>query len=310
MKRLPPLNALRAFATAAQTGSFTKAGELLHVTQGAISRQVKMLEQHLDTRLFERAHQSVSLTPAGQALSDALLNAFGHMEEAVEKVRQTPARQMLNINAPPTFATRWLAPRLSDFRSQYPFIDLSITTDRIQTLKSARQHDCLVFFDQAPWPDLACQLLMQEHHIMACSPSLWHGNQPPKLVKATLLHILDGDKRLPVWEQWDLHFGLSGVDTQGGLHFSTLDQAINASIAGAGILVVDQTMIIQELQSGLLKRFDDRELMGPQAYWFAEITQNSQQKELVTTFRTWLMKQLSLSDTRAIELDELSLSPD
>ncbi|WP_291934038.1 LysR substrate-binding domain-containing protein [Limnohabitans sp.] len=217
---------------------------------------------------------------------------------------------MLNINAPPTFATRWLAPRLSDFRSQYPFIDLSITTDRIQTLKSARQHDCLVFFDQAPWRDLACQMLMQEHHIMACSPSLWHGNQPPKLVKATLLHILDGDKRLPVWEQWDLHFGLSGVDTQGGLHFSTLDQAINASIAGAGILVVDQTMIIQELQSGLLKRFDDRELMGPQAYWFAEITQNSQQKELVTTFRTWLMKQLSLSDTRAFELDELSLSPD
>lgn len=203
MKRLPPLNALRAFATAAQTGSFTKAGELLHVTQGAISRQVKMLEQHLDTRLFERAHQSVSLTPAGQALSDALLNAFGQIEEAVEKARQTPARQMLNINAPPTFATRWLAPRLSDFRSQYPFIDLSITTDRIQTLKSARQHDCLVFFDQAPWPDLACQRLMQEHHIMACSPSLWHGNQPPKLVKATLLHILDGDKRLPVWEHWD-----------------------------------------------------------------------------------------------------------
>ncbi len=145
---------------------------------------------------------------------------------------------------------------------------------------------------------------------MACSPSLWHGNQPPKLVKATLLHILDGDKRLPVWEQWDLHFGLSGVDTQGGLHFSTLDQAINASLAGAGILVVDQTMIIQELQSGLLKRFDDRELMGPQAYWFAEITQNSQQKELVATFRTWLMKQLSLSDARAFVLDELSLSPD
>lgn len=310
MKRLPPLNALRAFTTAAQTGSFTKAGELLHVTQGAISRQVKMLEQHLDARLFERAHQSVNLTPVGQALSDALSNAFGQIENAVEKARQSPTKQMLNINAPPTFATRWLAPRLSDFRNQHPFIDLSITTDRIQTLKSARQHDCLVFFDQAPWPDLACQKLMLEHHIMACSPSLWHGNQPPKLVNATLLHILDGDKRLPVWEQWDLHFGLSGVDTQGGLHFSTLDQAINASIAGAGILVVDQNMIIHELQSGLLKRFDERELMGPQAYWFAEITQNSQQKELVTTFRTWLMKQLSLSDACAIELGELSLPPD
>lgn len=310
MKRLPPLNALRAFSAAAQTGSFTQAGELLHVTQGAISRQVKMLEQHLEARLFDRAHQSVSLTPVGQALADALVHAFDQIQEAVEKASQTPTRQMLNINAPPTFATRWLAPRLSDFRQQHPLIDLSITTDRIQTLKNARQHDCLVFFDQTPWPDLACQRLMQEHHIMACSPSMWHGDRPPKLVDATLLHVLDGDKRLPIWEQWDLKFNLSGLDTQGGLHFSTLDQAINASIAGAGILVVDQTMITQELRSGLLKRFDARELMGPQAYWFAEITPNSDQQKLVATFRTWLMKQLLTPETSETERAEINPSRD
>jgi LysR family glycine cleavage system transcriptional activator len=292
MKRLPPLNALRAFATAARSGSFTKAGEAMHVTQGAISRQVKLLEDWLGVRLFVREHQSISLTPAGEELAHGLSQAFGLMEDAVAQVALAQPRQMLTINVPPTFATRWLAPRLSDFRLQCPHIDLSITTDRIVHLKEARHHDCLVVYDQQGWPQMRCERLMQEKHIMVCSPSLWSNHQPPSPRATTLLHILDGEKRLPVWEQWVVTHGLSDVNTKAGLNFSTLDQAINASVAGAGIVLVDQAMIVRELGEGLLRRMDEREADGPNGYWFMEVTSNPGQKTLVAAFRQWLLDQV------------------
>lgn len=299
MKRLPPLNALRAFTIAAQTGSFTRAGQLLHVTQGAISRQVKLLETSLDVQLFDRVHQSISLTPTGQALAEALGQAFDHMEAAVDAALQTPPRTLLSINVPPTFATRWLAPRLSDFRKQHPHVDLSITTDRISHHKACRHHDCVIFFDQHAWPTLPCEQLLLEQHIVVCSPALWHGPQPPLLQEATLLHILDGDKRLPVWEQWVTAHGLTHLDTQSGLSFSTLDQAINASVAGAGVVVVDKTMVTRELNSGALKRLDDREMHGPLGYWFAQVSQNVHQQQWIACFRDWLLSHTRLAEPEA-----------
>jgi DNA-binding transcriptional LysR family regulator len=292
MKRLPPLNALRAFSTVAQTGSFTKAGHEMHVTQGAISRQVKLLEESIGTRLFVRVHQSIIMTPAGRELANVLETAFGLMEIAVEKAGKTQPRQLLAINVPPTFATRWLAPRLSDFRFKHPQIDLSITTDTIQNAKALRHHDCLVIFDQLAWPTSACELLMLERHVMACSPDLWNDNLPPSLNSATLLHILNGEQRLPVWEQWMATHGSSHVDTQPGLNFSTLDQAINASVAGAGVAIVDKSMIVKELKSGMLRRFDARQIDGPNGYWFIDVTHNSARKELVSVFQQWLLAQI------------------
>jgi LysR family transcriptional regulator, glycine cleavage system transcriptional activator len=292
MKRLPPLNALRAFSMAAHFTSFTKAGEVMHVTQGAVSRQVKLLEDWLGVRLFVREHPSISLTPAGRALAHGLSQAFALMEESVAHVVQAQHRQMLNINVPPTFATRWLAPRLASFRLQCPHIDLSITTDRIVHRLEARQHDCLVVYAQQGWPQMHCERLMQEKHISVCSPSLWSQHQPPSLRLATLLHILDGHQRLPVWEQWVTTHGLTDVNTQAGLNFSTLDQAINASKAGAGIVLVDKAMVVRDLAEDLLRRMDDREMDGPYGYWFIDVTSKPEQKSMVAAFRQWLMAQV------------------
>ena len=264
----------------------------MHVTQGAISRQVKLLEASIETSLFVRIHQSIILTPTGRELADVLAKAFGLMEIAVEKARESQSRKLLAINVPPTFATRWLAPRLSDFRSKHPMIDLSITTDVIQNAKGVRHHDCLVVFDQMAWPKMKCELLMLERHVMACSPDLWRNNVPPSLDSATLLHILDGEQRLPVWEQWIVTHGASHVDTQPGLNFSTLDQAISASVAGAGVVIVDKTMIVKELNSGLLRRFDARQADGPCGYWFIDVTHNAERKDLISVFQEWLLGQI------------------
>jgi DNA-binding transcriptional LysR family regulator len=290
MKRLPPLNALKAFAVAAREGSFTHAGAVLHVTQGAVSRQIKQLETALGVPLFIRAHQAVELTPAGRELADTLNRLFGEMEVAVSRASGKHRQQMLTLNVPPTFATRWLAPRLSDFRARFAHIDLSITTDRISSMREARALDCLIVFAEEAWPRTHSERVMQERHVMVSSPALWRAGKPPRLQGATLLHILDGGQRLPVWEQWIAQHGPQDLDPRPGLTFSTLDQAINAAIAGAGVVIVDEAMVVRELQSGELKRHDALAVEGPFAYWFVPPGRGAATPERVQDFKTWLME--------------------
>jgi DNA-binding transcriptional LysR family regulator len=290
VKRLPPLNALKAFAVAAREGSFTHAGEVLHVTQGAISRQVKQLETALGVPLFVRVHQAVELTPAGKELADTLGRLFAEMEVAVNRAAGQHRPQMLTVNVPPTFATRWLAPRLSDFRTRFPYIDLHITTDRIAALREARSIDCLIVFDQQAWPRTVCEPVMKERHVMVSSPSLWRAGKPPAVPGATLLHVLDGGQRLPVWEQWIALHGPRELDARPGLTFSTLDQAISAAIAGAGVVIVDEAMVVRELQSGELVRHNTLSMEGPFAYWFVLPSREATTPARVHDFKSWVME--------------------
>jgi LysR family glycine cleavage system transcriptional activator len=292
--RLPPLNALKAFAVAARQGSFTLAGEEMHVTQGAISRQIKQLETALGVPLFLRVHQAVELTDAGRELADTLQRLFAEMEVAVNKAAGRHRRQMLAVNVPPTFATRWLAPRLSDFQARYPHIDLSITTDRVSSLRETRALDCLIVFDRQAWPRVACEPVLKERHIMVSSPALWKLGQPPVLPGATLLHVLDGGQRLPVWEQWIAQHGPRKLDAKPGLNFSTLDQAISAAIAGAGVVVVDEAMVVREIQSGELLRHNALHVEGPLGYWFVVPNRQSPVPDRVTDFKDWLLSHARL----------------
>ncbi|QDL53987.1 LysR substrate-binding domain-containing protein [Rhodoferax aquaticus] len=300
MRRLPPLNALRAFSVAAQTASFTKAGELLHVTQGAISRQVKQLEEAVGQPLFMRAHQGLVLTPVGKDLAASLEDVFAQLESAVDRAAQAVQRQLLAVNVPPTFATRWLAPRLSDFRARYPMIDLSITTDWVQKTRDAQNQDCLVVFGSEAWPKVQTERLMVEQHIMVSSPVLWRNDLPPSLSNATLLHILNGEERLPVWEHWIAVHGLSHVDPQPGLAFSTLDQVINAAVAGAGVAVVDQAMVVRELQSGVLRRHSQQQMSGPCGYWFIDVSHKPERQALARLFHDWLLTQFHRDQSMAL----------
>lgn len=289
MKRLPSLNALRAFAAAAQEGSFTLAGEALHVTQGAISRQVKQLESDLGVALFVRNHQKVELTAAGRTLAGTLNRLFQEMEQAVQQAALGSERQMLKLNAPPTFATRWLAPRLTDFRMRHPQIDVSVTTERVHNPRETRALDCLIVFGQEAWTQAICEPVMQERHVLVSSPALWRNGVPPDLLQSTLLHVLDGDARVPVWERWIAAHGPRELDARPGLNFSTLDQAINAAIAGAGVVVVDAAMIVRELKSGVLLRHNAQQIDGPHGYWFYAATTATAAP--VAEFKRWLMEQ-------------------
>ena len=291
--RLPPLHALRAFDAAVRSGSFTQAGEALHVTQGAVSRQIKQLEQWLGKPVFVRHHQGLILTPAGSVLAKCLDAAFGTIQDAVQQIQHLGARQRIAVNVPETFASRWLAPRLRAFHSRHPDIDLSITTSAVNNPREAQQYDCLVMFLDAPWAHGACRLLRQEHYVAVSSPELWLDGAPPNLAKATLLHVLAGAKRLPIWENWFASLGIRSIDARPGIAFSTMDQAINAAVSGAGVAVVDAPMIERDLAEHRLRRLDAHTLTGTHGYWFVEpgvsVKRDPAHSAVVALFQSWLL---------------------
>jgi len=295
MTRLPPLTALRAFDAAVRTGNFTRAGEALHVTQGAISRQIRQLEDWLGKPVFVRQHEGLTLTPAGSVLAQSLESAFGTIQAAVEQIGSLGARQRICVNVPETFASRWLAPRLRDFRSRHPDIDLTITTSPVANQREAQQFDCLVLFLDQPWSQGACRLLRQEHYIAVASPELWRDGVAPSLESATLLHVLGSSgARLPLWETWLASLGMRHVDARPGIAFSTMDQAINAALSGAGVAVVDAPMVVRELAEQRLRRIDHHELTARHGYWFVEPRGTAQRAAahgaVVALFQAWLLE--------------------
>ncbi len=295
MQRLPPLTALRAFDAAVRTGNFTRAGESLHVTQGAISRQIRQLEDWLGKPVFVRQHQGLTLTPAGSVLAQSLDAAFATIQDAVEQIGCLGARQRMSVNVPETYASRWLAPRLRAFRARHPDIDLTITTNPVTTLRDAQQYDCLVLFLDQPWSKAACRLLRQEQYVAVASPELWQSGVAPALESATLLHVLaDKNRRLPLWENWLASLGLRHVDARPGIAFSTMDQAINAAVSGAGVAVVDAPMVARELAEQRLRRLDNHELTASHGYWFVEPRAPGPgapaHSAVVALFQSWLLE--------------------
>jgi len=292
--RLPPLNALRAFEAAVRTGSFTLAGESLHVTQGAVSRQIKQLEDWLGKPVFVRHYQGLILTPAGSVLAKSLDTAFATIQDAVKQIQHLGAHQRIAVNVPETFASRWLAPRLRAFHGRHPDIDLSITTSSVTKLRDAQQYDCLVMFLDEPWAHGNCRLLRQEQYIAVASPELWVDGAGPALAKNTLLHVLAGDKRLPIWENWFASLGIRSIDPRPGIAFSTMDQAINAAVSGAGVAVVDAPMVERDLAEHRLRRLDAHELTGKHGYWFVEPGENAPpdpaHSAVVSLFQSWLLE--------------------
>lgn len=142
---------------------------------------------------------------------------------------------------------------------------------------------------------------------MVSSPSLWRDGQPRPLSDSTLLHILDGDRRIPVWEDWIAVHGPATLDARPGLNFSTLDQAINAAVAGAGVVIVDQAMIVREIRSGVLCRHGMQTMKGPSGYWFLETGAQSASLGHVVDFKKWLLDQMAQARTEKLSTDAATL---
>lgn len=303
-KRLPPLNALRTFSVAARYCSFTKAADSLCVTQGAVSRQVKLLEDWIGVSLFCRTPKGLELTTQGLDLAEGVDHALFHVAAVIDQIQHVTRQTKLNINVPPTFATRWLAPRLADFRKLHPLIDLSITNNVVGHLRAAKTYHCLVTFGQQGWRDGDSRLLMNERHVLVASPDLWRDELPPRLEEVTLLHVLNGDERLPLWENWIKQFSQTHVDPMPGLSFSTLDQVINTAIMGAGIAIVDYAMVKREIANGSLWRVNQLEMSGSYGYWFTDNSNDRETQDMVNLFRDWIQSQISPEEDEPVSITD------
>ncbi|MEP9317306.1 LysR substrate-binding domain-containing protein [Pseudomonas sp. LABIM340] len=285
MRNLPPLTMLRVFEEVARHRSFNRAADALNVTQGAVSRQIKQLEEYLGISLFLRTPRGLTLTEAGSALAPHLGEAFDQMERALQAVRVPNLRQRLRILAPPTWGTRWLSPRLRSFLKRYPDISLSVTNQ--QGDDSAGELDCRIRFGLEQATHCHSELLVMERHMAVASPELFDGEQPPELHDHPLLHILHEGKRLRVWENWLEAVGRSDVDAASGIEFSTLDQVIHTTLAGGGLAVIDRQMIERELASGSLLPITPVEVIGPYGYWL-DIASDKLGLSKVERFQHWL----------------------
>lgn len=252
--RLPPLNALRAFEAAARHNGFVGASEELNVTRGAISRHIKLLEDHLGTPLFRRHAKGVDLTDTGRRLLPVLTEAFGKIATEAQRISTSSAD--LRIICPPATSIRWLIPRLELFRKAHPDIRVRLSTEFF----SKRGFDTTEYdigFSVADWPERAENMRVQELFPIkltpACSPALLTGERPLEspadLASFTLLHERPGRYD---WTAWLDAFPTPGVTASDGDDFPNLDMAVKAAVMGAGVVMADAVLCRDEITAGTL----------------------------------------------------------
>ena len=273
--RLPPLNALRAFEAAARRLSFTKAADELNVTPGAISQHIRQLEDYAGTPLFKRTGRSVLLTDAAQAALPLVREAFDQIAEA-GRIMQAPARKgRVMVSSAPSFAAKWLAPRLERFHTAHPGIEAWVSADSGLTDFTTADADFAIRYGGGDYDGLRAEKMLDETVLPVCSPSLLEGpealRRPEDLVHHTLIH--DGsaevDPSCPDWTTWLQARGVADkVDGTRGPRFNQSALAIEAAATGRGVVLAKRAIAAADLASGrLVAPFADGSISVDYGYW-------------------------------------------
>jgi LysR family glycine cleavage system transcriptional activator len=255
-KTLPPLTALRSFEAAARHGSFSRAADELHVTHGAVSRQVKVLEEWAGTSLFDRHGKRVTLTGQGQVFADKVGVAFGDIAAAARTLRaQQSAARVLTLNVLPTFAMRWLLPRLANFQFTHPQIELRlVTSDQPLDRLPPGQFDVAVRRDgRLDMEGVRSGVIFTEQELPVCSPAFAaaHNVRTPADLKR--LPLLVADTRSGSWDRWFAAAGESAVDDDVALRrFDHFYLALQAAVDGLGFALGPLPLIKEDLADGRL----------------------------------------------------------
>lgn len=251
MRKLPSLNAVRAFECAGRHLSFQRAAEELHVTPSAVSHQVKQLESDLGVALFVRLTRRVELTSAGRQYRNSLSEALDDIDEASRRVRAAHDEKVLNLTVAPTFATAWLVPHLLDFQERHPDIEVRLASSlRIPDFRST-DVDLAILLGPGDWAGMHVERLTREDLVVLCAPGLALSYPEPDILeRAPLIRIF---ARPGQWRSWLQANGLAHIDprTRGMLVDSTA-LAFEAAISGLGVMLADRELAQHHLQSGHL----------------------------------------------------------
>jgi LysR family transcriptional regulator, glycine cleavage system transcriptional activator len=288
-RRLPPLNALRSFEAAARYESFTRAAEELHVTQSAVSQQVKALEAQLGVKLFNRERQRLKITPAGRDYLVEIREALDHVGAATERLIQRQNAGVLTVSTSQDFAAKWLVHRLARFAAAHPGIDLRVSAT-MHAVDFAREDvDVAVRHGDGNWPALDATRLCAEQIFAVCSPKLLAGRdrlrRPADVLKWPLLRLEDQSK---AWERW---FALAGVAAPERLPGPVLNRAsmlIDAAIDGQGVALARTTLAAWDLISRRIVRPFDLSWRPAGTYWIMS-PRATAKVEKIGRFRAWLL---------------------
>ncbi|NVJ90095.1 MAG: transcriptional regulator GcvA [Methylocystaceae bacterium] len=296
-RKLPPLNALRAFEAAARHLSFTRAADELYVTQAAVSHQVKALEEHLGIQLFKRLNRILMLTEEGQRYYPEVRDAFDQLANATQSLHVSDTSGVLTVSVMPSFASLWLVPRLHTFSDAHPDIDIRISADDKVVDFNHDDVDCSIRYGLGKWEGVYKERFLEEDIFPVCSPHYLKKHpsisKPEGLKGHILLHdyavFSDAERHLS-WEYWLKEAGITGIDHTRGPKFSHTHMVIQSCLSGEGIALGRSALIQDELDAGRLVRLFDFSFKADVAFYFV-CPPAAIERYKIKTFRDWLLSE-------------------
>lgn len=291
MRRLPPLNTLRAFEAAARHESFLKAAEELHLTPSAISHQIRTLEEHLGISLFHRRPRAVSLGEGGRVFWASVRNALDEIARAAERVAGDPGGRVLTVSAAPVFAMGWLIPRLGDFHSQYPDLEVRLDTSLDLVDLDTSDVDVGIRYTASPnFEGLHVELLFHEQPAVICSPAMSAGlSGPGDLRNVTLIH---SHTQVGKWRAVLAAAGVEDIDLDRGPRFANDILTLEAAASGLGAAIVNRNVAERWLAEGRVAIPFTLDYTGPHGYYLC-YPEHAAGQDKIVAFSEWLREMLS-----------------
>ncbi len=302
---MPPFLSLRVFEAAARLGSFARAAEELGITAGAVSQHIRTLEDFAGQPLFRRLGRGVELTEPGKVAFAHAGAALSEMLQAGRAMRIALRGRRVSISTPPSFASKWLIPRLSGFQDAHPEVEVRLSADMTLTDFAVSDIDLAVRYGPGGYEGLHYERLMTESVVVVCSPRFVEANgslsSPSDLLKAPLIHD-DGPERdpsCPSWSMWFAARGLRRPEVERGLRFNQSSLAIEAALEGKGVALAKRQLALRDINEGrLIAPFSEAEAPVSFAYWLVW-PRGRRFEAAQTAFLNWIREQVIEGDARA-----------
>ena len=296
-RRFPPLSALRPFEAAARLESFSRAAEELHLTHGAVSHQVRALEEHVGAPLFARHGKRVTLTAAGRVFAEKVRSALEEIAQAAESLR-VRRDDRLTVSVLPSFASRWLMPRLIRFMDANPGIEVNVIASTALADFRAEEVDIAIRFGGGPWPGVVCEHFLDDEYFPVGRPKA-RGKLPRTPREMLKLGIIREDR--DYWKAW---FDKAGVPIEEaraarGPTFNDSTYALQAAARGEGIALARRSIVYEDLERGTLKQLFDITVPSRERYWFVSPKETASTPK-VKRFREWVRAELATGPTREL----------
>lgn len=289
MRRLPPLTTLPVLEAAARLQSFSAAAAELNVTHGAISHQIRSLEESVGVALFAREGRRVVLTAEGAMFAEAIRAALAKVTEAVAALSPLERERKLKISVLPSFASRWLMPRLGKFLECHPQYEISVEAIQTRSNFTTDGVDVAIRFGVGPWPGLHSERLAGDCYFPVCSPKFRRGKLPTKPSQLAGLPLFRNDPQL--WEKWFAAAGVPSAPAQTGIDYNDAAIFLQQAIAGEGIALTRRSLIGDDFANGKLVRLFDIDIKSENDYHLVCLPQNANSRK-VSAFRDWIVKEI------------------